>query len=106
MVMAGHGQGWITREMLNGASGISTLNYTASLFVPAVGAEVTRAFGESNVQVNPGEIAEGINNSIVDIDYILFDACFMSNIETIYELRNSANYIIASPCAHMESPYP
>ena len=106
MVMAGHGQGWITREMLNGASGISTLNHTAPLFTPAVGAEVTRAFGESNVQVNPGEIAEGINNSIVDIDYILFDACFMSNIETIYELRNSANYIIASPCEIMGKGFP
>lgn len=106
LVMAGHGQAWLTREMLNGSSGISTYSYTAPLFTPAAGAEVTRAFGESNVQVNPGEIAEGINNSIADIDYILFDACFMSNIETIYELRNSANYIIASPCEIMGKGFP
>ena len=106
LVMAGHGQAWLTREMLNGSTGISTYSLTAPLFVPAEGAEVTRAFGESNVQVNPGEIAEGINNSIADIDYILFDACFMSNIESIYELRNSANYIIASPCEIMGKGFP
>ena len=37
---------------------------------------------------------------------MLFDACFMSNIETIYELRNSANYIIASPCEIMGRGFP
>lgn len=106
LVMAGHGQGWITREALNGGTGISQLSLTEPLFTPAYGAEITRAFGESNVQVNPAEIAEGINNSNADIDYIIFDACFMSNIETIYELRNSANYIIASPCEIMGRGFP
>ena len=106
IVMAGHGQAWITREALNGGTGISQLGLTEPLFTPAYGAEITRAFGESNVQVNPAEIAEGINLSDVDIDYILFDACFMSNIETIYELRNSANYIIASPCEIMGRGFP
>lgn len=106
LVMAGHGQAWITREALNGGTGISQLSLTEPLFSPAYGAEVTRAFGESNVQVNPAEIAEGINNSNADIDYIIFDACFMSNIETIYELRNSVNYIIASPCEIMGRGFP
>lgn len=30
-------------------------------------------------------------------DFIFFDACFMQNIETDYELRNCAKYIIGSP---------
>ena len=106
LVMAGHGQAWITREALNGGTGISQLSIAEPLFTPAYGAEVTRAFGESNVQVNPAEIAEGISQSTIDIDYIIFDACFMSNIETIYELRNSANYIIASPCEIMGPGFP
>ena len=33
----------------------------------------------------------------VSLDYILFDACEMQTIEVAYELRNCANYIIASP---------
>lgn len=106
MVIAGHGQGWITREVLNGVGGVALLNYSEPLFVPALGAEVTRALGENNVQVNPDELAEGINNSVIDIDYLLFDACFMSSIEAIYELRNSANYIIASPCEIMGKGFP
>ena len=94
------------KSTLNGSAGISQLSYSEPLFAPTYGAETTRAFGESSVQVNPGEIAEGINNSSIDIDYIIFDACFMSNIETIYELRNSANYIIASPCEIMGRGFP
>jgi hypothetical protein len=76
------------------------------MWQPAIGAEVTRAFGESNVQVNPAELAEGIAKSNVKLDYILFDACFMSNIEAIYDLRNAANYIIASPCEIMGRGFP
>lgn len=102
LVMAGHGTAWIAR----GTAGISKAGAWRPLFIPELGAEVTRHFGEDNVQVNPSEIAEGIAGSDIDIDYILFDACFMSNIETIYELRNSTNYIIASPCEIMGRGFP
>ena len=106
LVMASHGHAWLTRETLNSASGISQASTYKPLFEPAYGAEITRAFGEKNVQVNTSEIAEGIENSNIDIDYILFDACFMSSIEVVYELRNSTNYIIASPCEIMGRGFP
>lgn len=106
IVFAGHGQGWITRDILNGSSDISALSLTNSVWQQAIGAEVTRAFGENNVQVNTDELAEGIESSGVELDYILFDACFMSNIEAIYDLRNQANYIIASPCEIMGKGFP
>lgn len=32
-----------------------------------------------------------------NIDFLMFDACFMQNIETAYQLRNCARYIVASP---------
>lgn len=106
IVFAGHGHGWIPRETLTGSSGATTLNAMGNVWQPAAGAEVTRAFGESNVMVNPAEIAEGIMRSGVELDYILFDACFMSNIEAVYELRDAANYIIASPCEIMGNGFP
>ena len=106
IVFAGHGQGWIPREVLNNSSGAITLGTVNNPWQPAAGAEVTRALGENNVMVNPAEIAQGITKSGVELDYILFDACFMSNIETIYELRESANYIIASPCEIMGNGFP
>ena len=106
IVMAGHGQGWITREVLNGNGGVSAFSATSNIWAPAIGAEVTRAYGESNVQLDIIEIAEGISSSNTEFDYILFDCCFMSNIEAIYDLRNSANYIIASPCEIMGKGFP
>lgn len=39
-------------------------------------------------------------------DFILFDACYMANIEVIYELRNKANYIIASPTETLANGFP
>lgn len=106
IVFAGHGQGWITREILNNNKDVSALSAGYNPWIPAAGAEVTRAFGENNVQVNIDELAMGIESSGIALDYILFDACFMSNIEAIYELRNAANYIIASPCEIMGKGFP
>ncbi len=107
MVMAGHGKAWITREALNQNGGsISAFNTTFCEWTPAPGAEVTRDFGENNTQFDIVEIAEAIGLSSISLDYILFDACFMSNIEAIYDLRNSANYIIASPCEIMGRGFP
>lgn len=111
IVFAGHGQGWILREILNNngkdiSASAAALSTEINPWIPAVGAEETRAFGEDNVRVNIPELAEGIERSGVALDYILFDACFMSNIEAIYDLRNSANYIIASPCEIMGKGFP
>lgn len=105
LVLAGHGQGWVTCSILNGgATTFSAGGY--SPWIQAAGAETTRAFGEANVRVDIPQIAEGIEHSGVMLDYLLFDACFMSNIETVYDLRNSANYIIASPCEIMGRGFP
>ncbi len=106
VVFAGHGQGWITREALNSDKGIEKFGVSYNPWLVAEGAEQTRAFGENNVQLNIDELAMGIESSGVGFDYILFDACFMSNIEAIYDLRNSANYIIASPCEIMGRGFP
>uniref|UniRef100_UPI0040576A45 clostripain-related cysteine peptidase n=1 Tax=Alistipes sp. TaxID=1872444 RepID=UPI0040576A45 len=113
LILAGHGHGWITREALNSeeeeASTFSHTPYVDGIknsWQPAAGAEITRAFGENNVQVDITELASGIELSGVDIEYILFDACFMSNIEAIYDLRNVTDYVIASPCEIMGRGFP
>lgn len=38
--------------------------------------------------------------------FLLFDACYMSSIESVYELRNSADYIIASSSEVLSSSHP
>jgi hypothetical protein len=52
------------------------------------------------------EIASAIKANNISFDYILFDACFMGNIESVYELRDVAKYIIGSPCEVMGAGFP
>lgn len=44
------------------------------------------------------ELHDALKNSGVGLTHIMFDACFMSNAETAYELRDCAQYLIASVC--------
>ena len=39
-------------------------------------------------------------------DYVIFDDCFMSNIESLYAMRRATDYIIASPCEIMGAGFP
>lgn len=47
------------------------------------------------VKINVDELADIIPGGL--FDYIWFDSCYMSNIETIYELRNKCNYFVGYP---------
>ncbi len=47
-------------------------------------------------QMNIDDMAD-VLEKYHDIDFLLFDACFMQSIEVAYELRNTADYILASP---------
>ena len=72
------------------------------------GAEMTRHIGdgESIVRYNVSEIAAAIEANNIKFDYILFDACFMGNVESAYELRNVTDHIIGSPCEVMGYGFP
>lgn len=39
-------------------------------------------------------------------DYIIFDACFMGNVEALYEFRHSADYIVASAAEVLGAGFP
>ena len=106
IVCAGHGQAWIPREVLDNDADIAKLSMGYDPWTQAAGAETTRAYGEKGARLNIPELATAIEESEVALDYILFDACFMSNIETAYDLRNVTNYIIASPCEIMGKGFP
>lgn len=41
-----------------------------------------------------------------NMDFIMFDACSMASIEAIYELKDKAKYILASPSEVLASSYP
>ena len=50
-------------------------------------------------QMDINDMASAIHESGTSLKYIFFDACLMQSIEVCYALRNTADYIIASPIA-------
>ena len=51
-------------------------------------------------------LAEAIQATGKKFEYILFDACFMANVEAAYELRYSTKYVIGSACEIMGNGFP
>ena len=117
LIVGAHGCGWtyasdwsrypyyarpsVTRPSDNNFSGIQ--------FGPDPNAPLTRFFGSVSLAENAMEIstlAEGIRESGLKMQYILFDACYMSNIETAYELKDVTNYMIASGSEIMAAGLP
>lgn len=115
LIIGSHGLGWIPI----GAEPESSAAYmgkTGKVHTPTheelwerKGDIVTRYLGEDTCPQNRFDVtdlAEAIASTGVKMEYILFDACFMANVESIYDLRNSAKYIIGSPCEIMGAGFP
>lgn len=66
----------------------------------AVADEVkTRYFGGTTKDfvVDVTEFAAALHNVGKKMDFVLFDDCYMANVEVAYELRNVTDFLIASP---------
>jgi hypothetical protein len=63
-----------------------------------------RSFGkDKNEEMEIIDLAEAIPENL---DFIIFDACLMSGIEVLYQLRNRAKIIIASPTETLVAGFP
>ncbi|MDR1402921.1 MAG: hypothetical protein LBJ60_04365 [Tannerellaceae bacterium] len=72
------------------------LSSHATAWLPVGYHQMLRAFGEeSGKWFEIDELAEAIPDNL--FDFLIFDACSMGAIECMYELKEKANYIIASP---------
>ena len=103
----------------NSGSSYSAAGYSAASSTPASfsgiqfgnnpDAPLTRFFGSVSLKESATDIstlAEGIKQSGLKMQYILFDACYMSNVETAYELKDVTNYMIASGSEIMAAGLP
>lgn len=80
----------------------------ASGWMPAP-ATVSRAFGDDDgYSINIPELRDVLTNSFSsgNLDFILLDACMMGSVEVAYELRNVADYCIASVMETSASGFP
>lgn len=98
MTIGCHGMGWIPVSKSGKARSIGQKYHWEHEGVP-----VTRFFGgiTSDYQTDITTLAQGITDARIKMEYILFDDCYMSSIETAYDLKNVTDYLIASPCEIM-----
>lgn len=95
LVLWSHASGWV--PYMEGANAMSDTTSTSGR---------RRTFGVDNNQnsssSNSGTEMEvtalrWVLEQLPHLDYILFDCCFMQNVEVAYELRKVADYLIGSP---------
>lgn len=54
-------------------------------------------YGNSETKrMNITSLREAVSDA--ELDFMYFDCCYMGSVETVYELRDCAPYIICSPC--------
>lgn len=105
VVIGCHGKGWVPS-----GSSIRTQSRPggspADLWTPMPGALQTRAFGDTRRELDIAQLAAAIEAQNYRLEWLIFDACFMANIETLYDLRNSVDRIVAAPCEIMGAGFP
>ena len=81
MILSSHGTGWIPAGKFN----------THTAWLKSFGAD-ERESGEKT-EMDITDLPHGIP---FHLDYMLFDACLMGNIESVYELKDVSDYVGAS----------
>ncbi len=105
VIINSHGKAWLPAE--SGALRVPGHgNAPDDYWRQVEGALPTRSFGDTGHELDITELAGVLEGLPVRPEYLLFDACFMSNIETLYDLRRSADCIVASPCEVMGVGFP
>lgn len=107
MIIGCHGCGWTFKDDWEDYPNRAKLSPYAPAAEPfaakknggAASYPTTRFYGsvsDNNYATDIPTLAEGIANAGIKMQYILFDDCYMANVETAYELRNVTNFLIGS----------
>ncbi len=114
LIVSGHATSWVYKDYYaswskaarTGAANSSVedeIDWDAMSTSPIV----TRYLGSSSDGLfDIEEFRASLEAANTHFGYILFDECFMSGIETGYELRELCDYIVASPCEIMGAGFP
>ena len=111
LYIGSHGKGWIPKSSgsSSGSSTYSTFSaeQLEAIWTPAPGAIMVRHIGDTaSTQIDTTELAAAIRSTNIHLDYIVFDACYMANVESAYDLRDVTDYILGSPCEIIASGMP
>lgn len=104
LIMSSHGGGWVPSEIFD--EYMLQTNSKRADSATNNSKRISRFFGQDgNSFMETPQLAKAIEAS-GKWDYLLFDACFMSSVEGLYDLRHSADYIIASPSEVLGAGFP
>lgn len=106
LVIGCHGKAWIPAGSSLTALERRPEERPVDLWTPMPGALPTRAFGDPRRELNIAELAAALDAQRYRVDWLIFDACFMANIETVYDLRRSVDRIVGAPCEIMAAGFP
>lgn len=95
LVMWSHASGWIPSTYIGDHS--REIQSMRRSFGVDNGRNTSNINNGANIghQMEISEMADALQG--YSFDFIFFDACLMQNIEVAYELRNTTQYVIASP---------
>ncbi len=100
LIIGGHGMAWLPV----GSTPRSMLMHRAQYSKKPQ----TRWFGGlvPEYQIEISTLVQAINSTGLHFDYILFDDCYMSSVEAIYDLRGVTDYVVACPTEVMGYGFP
>lgn len=84
LIVGSHGEGWLPKD----------------------GTARTRWFGGAKYKIETTDLAQSIKNAGIKMQFIMFDDCYMSCIEVAYDLREAADWLIASTSEMMDYGMP
>lgn len=98
LVLSSHGGGWVPSDIFD-------LYLNQGQSTSAAPRPAPRFFGQDGYDcMEIPDLVKALSG--MHFDYILFDACFMASVEALYDLRQTADRIIASPAEVMGSGFP
>ena len=104
LIIGCHGKAWVPAG--SGVIPYSQRSAADDVWAKVPGAKQTRSFGDTGYELDITELAAALESLAHRFDYLIFDDCFMANIETLYDLRSVVGYVVASPCEIMGDGFP
>lgn len=93
MIIGCHGLGWIPTTDTQSRSSLRNMRHWEFENRP-----MTRFFGGTSpkYQTDITTLAQSISDAALEMEYILFDDCYMSTVEVAYDLKDVTKHLIAS----------
>lgn len=98
LIMSSHGGGWVPADLYD----IYLLGESSRVNEPDA-KPLFYGQDDSDCMEIP-DLVDALKHT--RFKYIIFDACMMANVESLYDMRNMADYIIASPTEILGAGFP